>query len=118
MGERLRQILVVEDDAAFREELLQGLAASGFSASGLGDGASAAQAAAEAPPDAMLLDIEMPVLDGLRLAQVMQALQPRTRLVVMSGHGYSRRAARDLLGPEIAILRKPFALDDLLASLR
>lgn len=113
-----RRILVVEDDVALREELVQGLAASGFAASGLGDGESAALAASVVPPDAMLLDIEMPILDGLRLAQEMQALQPRTRLVIMSGHGYSRRAARDLLGPGIAILRKPFALDDLLASLR
>lgn len=117
MADGERRILVVEDDGPLREELLQGLTASGFAASGLGDGAAAALSATEAPPDALLLDIEIPALDGLRLAQVMQALQPRTRIVVMSGHHYLRLAARDLLGPDVAVLPKPFALDQLLARL-
>lgn len=117
MTERGRRVVVVEDDACLREELLTGLVASGYIASGLGDGSTAALAATREPPDALVLDIEMPALDGLRLAQVMRALAPGTRLVVMSGHGYLRLAASDLLGPGIAILAKPFTFDDLLARL-
>ncbi|PWR20866.1 hypothetical protein [Zavarzinia compransoris] len=59
----------------------------------------------------------MPVLDGLCLAQVVQALAPGADLVMMRGHPYLCRAASDLLGPGVAVLAKPFAFDDLLSRL-
>ncbi len=110
------RVLVVEDDRFLREELAAGLAASGFAVSAVADGAAGARLATEDDPDLILLDIEMPEVDGLRLAQVVRALAPGAGLVMMSGHAYLRTAARDLLG-DIEILAKPFAFDDLLARL-
>ncbi|PWR20869.1 hypothetical protein [Zavarzinia compransoris] len=65
----------------------------------------------------MLLNIEMRVLDGLRLARVVQALTPAADLVMMSGHPYLCRAVSDLLGPGGAVLAKPFAFDGRLSRL-
>ena len=109
-----RRILVVEDNQDLRDELISGFAARGFQVTGVGDGDQGARAATDDSHDVVLLDIEMPCLDGLRLAQVLRALTPSARLVVMSGHGYLRAAARDLLGGGVPVLAKPFDLDDLL----
>ncbi|MFA5120359.1 response regulator transcription factor [Zavarzinia sp.] len=108
------RVLIVEDDCLLREELAAGLAASGFAVSVAADGKAGARLATEDGPDLILLDVETPGVDGLRLAQVVRALVPAAGLVMMSGHAYLRTAARDLLG-DIEILAKPFALDDLLA---
>lgn len=113
-GMEARRILVVEDNHDLREELMSGFAARGFQVTGAGDGDQGALAATDNAHDVVLLDIEMPCLDGLRLAQVVQALAPSARLVVMSGHGYLQAAARDLLGGSVPVLAKPFDLDDLL----
>ncbi|MDD3444212.1 MAG: response regulator [Zavarzinia sp.] len=112
-----RRILVVEDDEMLRAELASGLRAHGFEVLGAGDGDDGARRATEEAVGHVLLDIEMPALDGLRLAQVVRALVPGANLVMMSGHPYLRRAAADLLGPDVEILAKPFALDDLLSRL-
>ncbi|RJF89594.1 response regulator [Oleomonas cavernae] len=113
-GRAGRRILVVEDNHDLRDELMTGFVARGFQVTAAGDGALGARAATDDRHDVVLLDLEMPSLDGLRLAQVLSAVAPATRLVIMSGHGYLRTAARDLLGGSVPVLAKPFDLDDLL----
>jgi DNA-binding NarL/FixJ family response regulator len=80
-----RTVLVVDDDIEFRGLAAQMLAAMGLHVSGeAGTCASAAAAAAELRPDAVLVDVELPDGNGIALAEELVALPWRPRVVVAS----------------------------------
>ena len=83
------------------------------------DGRAALRAALAAPPDAMLIDIAMPHIDGLRLARLLrqEPTLDETILIAITGHGGDRinRLAR-LAGFDHFLL-KPFDVEELLALL-
>ncbi len=60
----MRKILVAEDDLASRELIREILEARGYEVVEVGDGQEAVQKIAEKKPDLVLLDIQMPLLDG------------------------------------------------------
>jgi CheY-like chemotaxis protein len=79
----IRSVLVVDDDAVFRELARRLLAASGLTVVGESDGVAAALADAERlRPAAFLVDVELPDGDGVQLASELAALpwQPRVLL--------------------------------------
>lgn len=61
-----RKILVVEDDAVFRDLLLRALSAHGYETAGAENGSRALGLVSTFRPDVVLTDIRMPVMDGLR----------------------------------------------------
>ena len=62
-----------------------------------GDGRAGVEAAAEHQPDVVLLDIAMPVLDGLQALPLIRKNCPATVVVVLSGFGSDSRAAQKAL---------------------
>ena len=58
------KLLVVEDDAALQATLVRTLLRRGFGVTALGDGAAALERWSAAPPDAVVLDLTLPTLDG------------------------------------------------------
>lgn len=62
-------VLVVEDDAAYRDLLMTALQCHGFETRGAENGAHALELVHEAKPDVILLDMLMPVMDGLRFLE-------------------------------------------------
>lgn len=114
-GHPLR-VLVVDDDEALRENLVEFLEAEGHEVTHAGDGASALERlAAGHPPDVVVLDLVMPRLDGRELAAAVRASPALRgmRLVLMTG---ALGEVRDLADVD-AVLEKPFDLDELLAEL-
>jgi len=83
------------------------------------DGRSALQAARAFPPDAMLIDIVMPHMDGLRLAQLVrqEPALDQTTLIAVTGHTDSRINQRARLVGFDHFLLKPCAVSDLLVLL-
>ena len=85
------RVLLVDDDPGFAAalalalELYPTLAVVGRAENGR-RGVELARALA---PDVVLMDVEMPVLDGLAATERLRALAPETRVVVLSGHGSS-----------------------------
>ena len=67
------RILVVEDHAALREQIVWVLAADGWRVEEASDGRAALQMALEQPPDVLLLDLGLPGLDGLALCETLRA---------------------------------------------
>jgi len=81
------------------------------------NGAEALEQAAEHKPDIALIDINMPVMDGLALTERLREASPDTAVVLITGHNefeYARQAIR--LGVEDYIL-KPFTKEELLLTL-
>jgi DNA-binding NarL/FixJ family response regulator len=84
------RILVAEDDAAFRAALAALLRADGrFDVVGeAANGREAIELARELRPDAVVMDIEMPDLDGV---EATRELAPRVPVLAISGHDYEER---------------------------
>jgi two-component system response regulator PrrA len=115
---RLPEVLVVDDDADIRVSLDRGLRLSGFSVRTAADGFSALSAVAEHRPDCVVLDVNMPGMDGVEVISRLRGLGIEVPVCILS--------ARDTVDDRVAGLEagaddylvKPFALDELLARIR
>jgi two-component system, OmpR family, response regulator MprA len=112
------RVLVVDDDTAVRDSLARTLRFEGHEVVTARDGQEALDAVDADEPDAMILDVSMPKLDGLETCRRLRA-EGRVLPVLML-------TARDSVGDRVAgldagaddYLVKPFALQELLARLR
>jgi two-component system, OmpR family, response regulator MprA len=112
------RILVVDDDKSVRESLRRSLAFNGYQVDLAHDGQAALDAVITHRPDAMVLDVMMPRLDGLEVCRRMRAAGDELPILVLT--------ARDAVSDRVAgldagaddYLPKPFALEELLARLR
>jgi PAS domain S-box-containing protein len=117
-GEIRGAALVVDDDEDIRAGTVRLLRRIGLEASSEADGASALALLAARPVDLLVLDLDMPGLDGVTLLRELLERQPGARVLVASGYG------RDYLPPELAstptvrFLRKPFRFSDLERTVR
>ena len=82
------------------------------------NGREALDAVRRSPPDLVLLDLAMPVLDGMTFLQKLYATEPRprTRVVVMTAHGSVRAAVEAVRLGASDFLEKPLTPDDLRLS--
>ena len=79
------RILVADDHSLFRDGLVSLLEAAGFEVVGqVGDGAAAVEAALRLRPDAVLMDITMPGLNGLEALRQIQAEWPEAQVVILT----------------------------------
>jgi DNA-binding NarL/FixJ family response regulator len=87
------RILVAEDDESFLEAIALLLEQDDrFVVAGRArDGREAVALAGEVAPDAVVLDIEMPVLDGVEAARRLREAAPQLPIVAVSGHDYEER---------------------------
>ena len=67
------RILVADDDPAVRESLRRSLSFNGYEVTLASDGDEALAAAADPPPDLVLLDVNMPGIDGLEVCRRIRA---------------------------------------------
>lgn len=107
----MKRLLVVDDELAILEALQEVLSSEGYAVSTASNGAEGLLRAAEHPPDLVLLDLMMPVMDGWEMLRRMQEdpqLQ-RVPVIIMSA---GRVSPSELNG--LHFLAKPFDLERLL----
>jgi two-component system response regulator MprA len=112
------RILVVDDDRAVRDSLRRSLAFNGYQVELATDGLAALTAIGAARPDALVLDVMMPRVDGLEVCRRLRGAGDDLPILVLT--------ARDAVSDRVAgldagaddYLPKPFALEELLARLR
>jgi two-component system response regulator MprA len=112
------QILVVDDEPAVRDSLDRALRLEGYEVGLAGDGAEALEAIAGDSPDAVVLDLMMPRVDGLEVCRRMRAAGDRTPVLVLTARDAVSDRVKGLDVGADDYLVKPFALDELLARLR
>jgi two-component system response regulator MprA len=111
-------LLVVEDDQQVRESLHRALDLEGFGVATAEHGLSALEMIATQPPDAIILDVTMPYLDGLTVARRIRASGYTTPILMLTArHEVAHRVAGLDAGADDYLV-KPFALEELLARLR
>jgi two-component system, OmpR family, response regulator MprA len=112
------RVLVVDDDPPLRRMLQRTLAAEGFEVTVVADGGAALVAAERSAPDVIVLDVAMPVLDGLAVCRRLRSKGLPTPILMLT--------ARDAVPDRVAGLEagaddyliKPFAVQELIARLR
>jgi response regulator NasT len=112
-----RRVLVAEDEALIRLDLKEMLEEEGYDVVGeAGDGEQAVRLAEELRPDLVILDVKMPVLDGISAAEqiVAKRIAPVVMLTAFSQRELVERAVE---AGAMAYLVKPFAKSDLLPTI-
>jgi two-component system response regulator MprA len=106
---RGRRVLVVDDEPQVRATVSEALSLEGYDVSEATNGAEALALLATAPPEAIVLDLWMPVMDGWAFRRAQLASHPHIPVVVVSALDLSSERLEELRAD--AVIGKPFDLD-------
>jgi two-component system, response regulator RegA len=109
-------ILIVDDDATLRERLAQALRARDFEVQTAGDYDQALALARVESPEMAVVDLRMPGRSGLELIRDLKALDPETKIVVLTGYGSIATTIDAMKLGAVYYLPKPADADDILAA--
>lgn len=112
------RVHVVDDDAEVRESLERALRLEGYAVESFPDGGALLRALAVGAPDAIVLDVLMPNVDGLEACRRLRAAGDPTPVLMLTARDAVRDRVTGLDGGADDYLVKPFALEELLARLR
>lgn len=116
----MARILLADDDAATRDLVRRALESEGHTVEVTQDGSEALEKLREEGLrfDLLVSDVEMPVLDGVALAEHAFPLQPGLRVLLMSGFSDQLDRASEMSGPHVGVLSKPFTLEQVRDKVR
>ena len=119
MADQIR-VLIVDDISETRDHLARLLGFEGdIEIVGLADsGRQAIELAASLKPDIVLMDINMPDMDGIEATEQLSATVPGASVVMMSVQGEADYLRRSMLAGAREFLVKPFSSDELTSSIR
>jgi len=109
------RILVVEDEAQLARHVVRALERSGHVAAALHDGEAGLRTALADPPDLIVLDLNLPGLDGLSVLARLRELQHPARVLVLTARSEVEQRVKGLNAGADDYLTKPFSLDELVA---
>ena len=112
------QLLLVEDDPTMQATLHRALTRRGMEVTAVGDGRAALSQWTALQPDAVILDLTLPGLDGLQVLQLARSRGLRTPVLVLTARGTVGDRVMGLNAGADDYLPKPFDLDELEARLR
>ncbi|HEX5017703.1 MAG TPA: response regulator transcription factor [Actinomycetes bacterium] len=112
------QILVADDDTAVRESLKRSLAFNGYEVALAEDGAATLAAVEASTPDLILLDVNMPRVDGLEVCRRLRAAGSDVPILMLTARVEVGDRVLGLDAGADDYLPKPFALEELLARVR
>jgi DNA-binding response OmpR family regulator len=112
------RILVIEDEPRILGFLRSGLEAEGFTVDGAGDGATGLSLALEEPYELIVLDLQLPRLDGLRLLEEVHARRPTLPVLILSARTDVPTKLKGFDLGAIDFVSKPFSFDELVARVR
>ncbi|MCU1228368.1 MAG: ntrC [Acidobacteria bacterium] len=112
------RVLVVDDETAIREAIRMTLEYEGYRIDEARSGSDALDKAAKVPYDAILLDIKMPVLDGIEVLENLKEQKIAAPVIMVSGHGDIQTAVECTKRGAFDFLEKPLNRDKLLLSVR
>ncbi len=113
------RVLLADDHQILRDGIRRGLESAGEDVVGEAEnGEQAVALAVETRPDIVLMDLSMPVLDGVGAAQRIRELVPETKVVVLTMHDDPERTRAALQAGAAAYMTKGTSFADVLDTLR
>jgi len=113
-----RRILVIDDEKRLADSVCQLLRREGYEAEAVHSGQEALARFRDDEFDVILTDLLMPDIDGMDVLREIRRRCPDTIAIIMTGHASTESAIEALHHSAFDYIRKPFELDDLLASIR
>jgi two-component system OmpR family response regulator len=111
-------ILIVDDEAGVRELLGDALRIAGFETSTASDGMSALTAIRNKKPDLLIIDINMPLMDGFELVERLRSTGDNTPALMLSARADRVDVTRGLTLGADDYVTKPFGLEELLLRVK
>src|SRR6266511_1827807 len=111
-----RRALVVDDDGGVRRLVSRALGAQGIQVDQAGTGEDGLRRALTVPYDVVVLDLQLPGLDGLTVLRYLLSARPAQAVIASSCRSDPATKSECLCAGARAFLAKPFSLTDLLAS--
>lgn len=111
-------ILIVDDEAGVRELLGDALRIAGFETSTASDGMSALTAIRNKKPDLLIIDINMPLMDGFELVERLRSTGDNTPALMLSARADRADVTRGLTLGADDYVTKPFGLEELLLRVK
>jgi two-component system copper resistance phosphate regulon response regulator CusR len=112
------RFLLVEDDVALAKSLERGLREQAYAVDVATDGEDALYKAAINPYDAIILDVNLPKIDGFAVCQSIRKLGSAVRILMLTARGNTEDRIHGLDSGADDYLAKPFEFEELLARLR
>jgi two-component system response regulator AtoC/two-component system nitrogen regulation response regulator NtrX len=112
------KILVVDDEASARYGLRKALAHVGYLVCEAADGRQALAVIPAESPDMILLDVNMPVMDGMEALEKIMALEHPPLVIMLTAHGSERIAVEAMKKGAYDYMTKPFEVDELRLTIK
>lgn len=114
------QVLLAEDEIVTRESARISLEGHGYSVTAVGDGGEALKAFEDQPFDVVVMDIKMPVMDGLEATRrIRSSASGRAGVPIIALTGFSQGELPEIGEAGInAFIEKPFELSSLIQTIR
>ena len=113
------RLLLVDDHTLLRQGLRRAVEEAGFDVVGeAGDGQEALHLAVTLRPDLVLMDVTMPVLDGIEATRRLRHSVPEARVVILTMHGEEETVDQALRAGAVAYLLKDCSTDQVAETLR
>src|SRR5688572_12328405 len=109
-----QKILIVDDEAAIRGALYELLSSEKYQCEMAANGAEALERVRTNPPDLIISDIRMPVMDGVQLLHNARSLDPNLAVILVTAVMDVDTAVRALKNGAFDYITKPFRLQDVL----
>jgi two-component system cell cycle response regulator CpdR len=112
----MHKILLAEDDDSLRRFLATALEKAGYEVRACADGEEAVDALEDGPFDLLLTDIVMPGMDGIEVARIAAAREPKLRIMFITGFAAVALAAGDRAPQGAKVLAKPVHLREIVSE--
>jgi two-component system OmpR family response regulator len=115
---QVTRVLIVDDEAGVRELLKDALKLAGFEPQAVGDGMSALTLLRTFTPDIMIIDINMPLMDGFELVERLRKIGNDIPVLMLSARADRVDVTRGLTLGADDYVTKPFGLEELVLRLK
>lgn len=111
------RVLVIEDEMQLARHITRALFRTGHEASAVHEGAKGLRAALDHPPEIIVLDLNLPGLDGLELLARLKKEQCPSRVIILTARGDVASRIKGIKAGADDYLPKPFSMDELLVRI-
>ena len=108
------KILLVDDESDVTRILSKRLGRRGYDCQAAANGQEAVDAMGQFAFGVIIMDVKMPVMDGMSALQIIHARWPKTQIILLSGHADMQLAVQAMSEGAFGYLMKPVDIDELL----